>query len=48
MSALLRIAVVAAIVVLLGAVLLGDARGHAAMVAAAVLLVGLFAPEVLS
>lgn len=46
--AALRVAVVAAIVVLLGAALFVDARGLASLVAAGVLVFGLLAPEVLS
>ena len=46
--AILRIAVIAAIVVLLGAALFVDARGLASLVAAGVLLLGLFAPEMLT
>ena len=48
MNAILRIAVIAAIVVLLGAALFVDARGLASLVAAGVLVLGLLAPEVLS
>lgn len=46
--AILRIAVIAAIVVLLGAALFVDARGLASLVAAGVLVLGLLAPEMLT